>query len=184
MFMFLFETFRLGCVLTVGGKCDPNIITRTEKAKVAFQKPSKALRNRNNSLETKKRVLNCTLTSILLYVSEFWTISRQIEATEMWVYKRTLRIPGSERVSSEEVLRKNGNKKNAYNHNQKETAEISWIHNEEERLGEFETPRAKKKGRGSGSPTWPEKVRATRDSSLWRAMIAHVPKGHGHGHGI
>lgn len=52
---------------------------------------SKVLRNRNISLETKKRVLHCYVISILLYGSECWTIFSQIknrlEVTEMWFYR-------------------------------------------------------------------------------------------------
>ena len=47
---------------------------------------------------------------VLLYGSEIWTISsrmrRRLEATEMWFYRRMLRISWTQHVSNYEVLRR------------------------------------------------------------------------------
>ncbi len=48
--------------------------------------------------------------SIILYGSECWTLSsemeQRLEATEVWFYRRMLKIPWTERVTNEEVLRR------------------------------------------------------------------------------
>lgn len=55
------------------------IRSSTEIAKDAFQMLRKVVKNRKTSLETKNRVLNCYLISVLPYVSEFWTIFSQMK---------------------------------------------------------------------------------------------------------
>lgn len=56
----------LGSVLIVDRKCDIEARKRIGQVKKAFQKLSKELRNRKVSLETKKRVLQYYVLSILL----------------------------------------------------------------------------------------------------------------------
>ena len=57
-------------------------------------------------------MLKCYVWSVLLYGAETWTISAvmksRIEASEMWFYRRMLRISWVRRVTNEEVLRRVG----------------------------------------------------------------------------
>ena len=66
--------------------------------------------NRNITMKTKIRVLNCYIIPILTYACETWTINppleRKIEAAEMWFLRRILKISYTNRVSNEEVLRR------------------------------------------------------------------------------
>ena len=77
----------LGSMLTEDGKCDTEIQRRIGIAKDAFQKLSRVLTNRKMTIKTKKRVLDCYVTTNLLYASECWTISAhmrsKLEAAEM-----------------------------------------------------------------------------------------------------
>lgn len=55
-------------------------------------------------------MLRCYVFPILLYGVESWTLNedmcRKLEAFEMWLYRRILRIPWTDRVTNEEVLRR------------------------------------------------------------------------------
>ena len=61
-------------------------------------------------MEVRKRVLSCYIKPILMYSCEAWTINntikKSIEATEMWFYRRILRIPGIAKQTNEEVLKR------------------------------------------------------------------------------
>ena len=102
-------------MLTEDGKCDTEIQRRIGIAKDAFQKLSKVLTNRKMTIKTKKRVLDCYVTTNLLYASECWAISAhmrsKLEAAEMWFYRRMLKIPWTGHVTNEEVLKKIGTKR-------------------------------------------------------------------------
>ena len=72
-------------------------------AKDAFQKMEKVIKNKNITIETRNRILQC-------YGSECWTISqnmeRKLEATEMWFHRRMLHISWKDHVTHYEVLRR------------------------------------------------------------------------------
>ena len=99
----------LGSVITSDGRCDTEIKKRIGMAKDTFQELEKVLRNHKLVMETKKKVLDAYVMSILMYGSECWTISPQmrqrLEATEIWFYRRMLRISWTERKSNDEELR-------------------------------------------------------------------------------
>lgn len=71
---------------------------------------NKILCSRDITLELRTRMLKCYIFSILLYGMEAWTLKseniKNIEAFEMWCYRRMLRIPWVDKVSNEEVLRR------------------------------------------------------------------------------
>ena len=62
------------------------------------------------NLTTRLRTLKAYVWATLLYGAETWTLNktlkRKLEATEMWFYRRMLRISWVDRISNEEVLRK------------------------------------------------------------------------------
>uniref|UniRef100_A0A8D8LEC4 Reverse transcriptase domain-containing protein n=1 Tax=Cacopsylla melanoneura TaxID=428564 RepID=A0A8D8LEC4_9HEMI len=70
----------------------------------------KCLCSRNINLQLRTRVLKCYVFSTLLYGAEAWTLKRNneknINAFEMWCYRRMLRIPWTKRVTNVEVLRR------------------------------------------------------------------------------
>jgi len=69
----------LGSLLTSDGKCDTEIKRRIGTAKDLFKKMDNILLNRNISMTTKLRVLECYIMPVLTYASETWTISTAIE---------------------------------------------------------------------------------------------------------
>src|SRR5215469_15644893 len=60
------------------------------------------------SIETRKRFVKCYVWSTLLYVCESWTLRKtdvnRIQATEMWFWRKLLRVSWIERISNEIIL--------------------------------------------------------------------------------
>ena len=82
----------LGSMLTSAGRCEKEIRRRIGMAKTSFNQMSPVLKDRKLSIRLKVRLLKCLIWSVLLYGCESWTLStaltRNIEATEMWFYRR------------------------------------------------------------------------------------------------
>ncbi|CAG9839537.1 unnamed protein product [Diabrotica balteata] len=59
---------------------------------------------------TKVRMLRWYVVSALFYGVESWTVNkdmcRKLKAFDMWLYRRILKIPWTDRVTNEEVLRR------------------------------------------------------------------------------
>ena len=70
------------------------------------------LKDRKLSLGTTCKVLECYVMSTLMYGSECWTISsemeKKLEAMEMWCYRRMLKLSWTKKVTNEEVLKRVG----------------------------------------------------------------------------
>ena len=86
----------LGSMLTSDGRCEKEIRRRIGMAKTSFNQMSPVLKDHKLSIPLKVRLLKCFIWSVLLYGCELWTLSaaltRNIKATEMWFYRRTLRV--------------------------------------------------------------------------------------------
>lgn len=80
---------------------------RIEKARAVFGNMSKIFKNHDLTLTTKVRFLLCYVFSVLLYGVESWTLteatSKRLEAFEMWLYRRILRVSWTDRVKNETV---------------------------------------------------------------------------------
>ena len=102
----------LGSIQTEDRKCDTKIKRRIGMAKGAFQKLEKMLKDRRMSMDTKNRVVNCYVISILTYGCDCWMSSNQMEerlkAAAMLFKRRMLRISWMEHIANEEVLRRSG----------------------------------------------------------------------------
>ena len=109
----------LGYTLTSDGKCRTEIKKRKAIAKASFQKMSTILKNRNISFSTKLRVFKTYVWSILLYGCETWTITaetkKNLEAAEMWFYRRMLRISWKEKRTNESILEETNQERSLIN---------------------------------------------------------------------
>ncbi|CAG9831529.1 unnamed protein product [Diabrotica balteata] len=79
------------------------------KARSTFNRMGAFFRSLNLSLDTKVRMLRYYVFSVLFYGVKSWTlkdICRKLEAFEMWLYRRILKIPWTDRVTNEEVLKR------------------------------------------------------------------------------
>ena len=83
---------------------------RIEIARSHFQKFKQLFNNRQLNLQLRLRLVKCYIWSVLLYGAESWTLKiadmNKLEAFEMWIYRRLLKITWVDHVSNEEVLRK------------------------------------------------------------------------------
>ena len=99
----------LGSWITEDVRCDTEVTTRIAMAKTAFWQ-NKEIMRRNVRHETKLKILNCYVFSVLNYGCESWTwtkaLERKINAFEMWCYRRMLKISWMERISNKEVLQR------------------------------------------------------------------------------
>ena len=70
------------------------------------------LKDRKLSIPLKVRLLKCFIWSVLLYGCESWTLSaaltRNIEATEMWFYRRMLLVSYTAHETNISVLQRKG----------------------------------------------------------------------------
>ena len=70
------------------------------------------LTNNHISIKTKtrKRAVKTYIWSVLLYGCETWTVSKnlekRLEAAEMWIWRRVLKIPWTARETNDAVLRR------------------------------------------------------------------------------
>ena len=98
----------LGYSITSDGKCISEVQKRIATAKATFKQLSPVMTNRNIANTTKFRILKAYVWSVLLYGCECWTINnsikKKLEATEMWFFRRILKISWKEKRTNQEVL--------------------------------------------------------------------------------
>ena len=91
---------------------DKEIRTRIEMARATFSKMKHRLCCKDLSLATKIRTVECYVFPVLMYGMEAWTLTKvlekKIEAFEMWIYRRLLKISWVDHVTNDEVLRRVG----------------------------------------------------------------------------
>lgn len=73
------------------------------------------LTSRKLSIQTRKRLVRCYVLSTFLYAAETWTIDKEnwkkIQAFEMWLLRRMLKISYTDHITNEEVLRRTNSKR-------------------------------------------------------------------------
>lgn len=98
----------LGVTINDQWDCSKEIRCRIEMAREAFFKYKKVLTSHDINLETKLRFVKTYVWSVLLYATEVWTIKavdvKKLEAFEMWIYRRILKIPWTHFISNNAVL--------------------------------------------------------------------------------
>jgi hypothetical protein len=108
----------LGSLISEDGYCEKDIRTRIGMGKSAFL-AKKRLLTSNINMGLKKRIIRSTVWSVMLYGAETWTLTqadrKRIEAFEMWVWRRMLKISWTQKISNEEVLMKVGEHRSVLN---------------------------------------------------------------------
>ena len=98
----------LGSIITREGTCCMEIKSRIAQGKVAFERERRTLTGKLK-MELKKRFVKSFIWSVALYGSETWTIKakdkKHLEAFEMWVWRRMLKISWRDHKTNEDVLR-------------------------------------------------------------------------------
>ncbi|CAG9827089.1 unnamed protein product [Diabrotica balteata] len=87
----------LGTTINEEWTNNQEIRERIGKARSTFNRMGAIFKSHNHSLDTKVRMLRCYVFSVLFYAVESWTMNedmcKKVEAFEMWVYLRILKIP-------------------------------------------------------------------------------------------
>ena len=98
----------LGSTVTSDGRCEKEIVKRISMAKGAFNKMRNILINTHINIRIRKRAVKIYIWPVMLYGCETWTISgkieRKIEAAEMWIWRRMLKVSWTAKMKNEEVL--------------------------------------------------------------------------------
>ena len=102
----------LGSLITEDGRSENEINRRRMIARATFTNMRTLLSCRGINLKTRLRAIKCYIWLTLLYGAETWTITKsllsRLDAFEMWVYRRVLKISWTEKITNEEVLRRMG----------------------------------------------------------------------------
>ena len=81
-------------------------------ARTTFTNTRTLLSCRGINLKTRLRAVKCYIWPTLFYGAETWTITTsllsRLDAFQMWVYRRVLKISWMETITNEEVLRMMG----------------------------------------------------------------------------
>lgn len=100
----------LGSIITDQLDPDMEIKRRIAMAKTTFAKMKTFLCNDHLNLDLRQRMVKCYVWPVLLYGVETWTFKlstlNRIEAFEMWIHRRMLKIPWTAHKTNEEVLRR------------------------------------------------------------------------------
>jgi hypothetical protein len=98
----------LGSIMTDDAKCEADVKRRLGLAAAAATKLEKILKSQETSMATKLRLIRTLVFTIAAYGSETWTLTscleKRIEAFDMRLYRKILRISYMDRVSNAEVL--------------------------------------------------------------------------------
>ena len=101
----------LGSIVSSDGYCEKDIRSRIAMGKQAFTNKRRLLTSTLN-LDLKKRIIKCMVWSVALYGAETWTMTQadreRLEAFEMWIWRRMLKISWVDKVSNVEVLQRVG----------------------------------------------------------------------------
>ena len=102
----------LGSLVSEDGRCDKEIKARIGMAKANYGSMRKVLANMSLGIQLRLRILKSYVWSGLMYGCENWNISaemqKRLEAAEMWLLRRMMRIPWTARRTNQEVLQMAG----------------------------------------------------------------------------
>lgn len=100
----------LGTIVNKNNDCSEEIKTRIGQARTTFVKMKRVLCGSDLSLDLKIRMVRCYVLSVLYYGVEAWTLKkldiRKLEAFEIWLYRRILRVKWTDKVTNMEILKR------------------------------------------------------------------------------
>ena len=158
-----------------------------------FQKMKAILTNNSISKATRRKALQCYIEPILMYGCEAWTLNKQVqkklEAVEIWLLRRILRIPWTQKKSNVAVSKEADARRSLINRRRKRQATFIGHAIRRDGLEHLVTTGMLegKRGRGrqrekilDGLISWFGVKRVTdilltmKDREYWRGMIANA----------
>ena len=102
----------LGSMIEKGGRSEMEIKRRITLGKTAMNGLSKIWKDKHVSVETKKRLVRALIFPVVMYGCESWTktqsMEKKINACEMWIWRKMLRISWTEKRTNESVRKELG----------------------------------------------------------------------------
>ena len=100
----------LGSKITADGDCSHEIKRRLLLGRKAVTNIDSILKSRDISLLTKVHLVKAMVFPVVMYGCESWTIKkaecREIDAFELWFWRRLLRVPWTARRSNQSILKR------------------------------------------------------------------------------
>ena len=98
----------LGSIKEENGSCSKDVKTRIAMAKKKMVDLNSVWKDRGIPTSLKIKLLKCLIWPVMLYGSETWTLKcdeiNKINATELWFYRRSLRVKWTDKRTNESVL--------------------------------------------------------------------------------
>ena len=120
----------LGSMITSQGGCEKEIKTRIGMAKTAFERNRKLLTAKTMDLRLRVRLARCLVWSVALYGSETRTMKKkeaqEIEALEMWIWRRMLNVSWREKRTNKSVLTRDWSRERDAENDSEKAKELDW----------------------------------------------------------
>ena len=99
----------LGSQITADGDCSHEIKRRLLLGRKVMTNRNSILKSRDISLSTKVCLVKAMVFPVVMYRCESWTVKkaecRRIDASELWCWRRLLRVPWTARRSNQSTLK-------------------------------------------------------------------------------
>ena len=99
----------LGSKVTADGDCSHEIKRHLLLGRKVKTNLDSILKSRDITLSTKVRLVKATVSPVVMYGCESWTIKkaghRRIDTFELWCWRRLLRVPWTARRSNQSILK-------------------------------------------------------------------------------
>ena len=99
----------LGSKITADGDCSHEIKRRLLLGRKVMTNLYSILKSRDITLPTKGRLVKAMVFPVVMYGCESWTVKkaehRRIDASELWCWRRLLRVPWTARRFNESILK-------------------------------------------------------------------------------
>ena len=99
----------LGSKITVDSDCSHEIKRHLLLGRKVMTTLDSLLKNRDNTLPTKVRVVKAMVFPVVMYGCKSWTINKaecqRIDAFKLWCWRRLLRVSWAARKSNQSILK-------------------------------------------------------------------------------
>ena len=103
------QTVFLGSKITADGDCSHEIKRRLLLGRKVMTNLGSVLESRDITLPTKVHLVKAMIFPIVMYGGESWNIKKaerkRMDASEMWCWRRLLRVPWNARRSNQSILK-------------------------------------------------------------------------------
>ena len=98
-----------GSKITADGDCSHEVKRRSLLGRKVMTNPDSILKSRDITLPTKVPLVKAMVSPLVMYGCESWTVKKaehqRIEASELWCWRRLLRLPWTARRSNQSILK-------------------------------------------------------------------------------